>query len=153
MVTLQGPYAQGIRSHFTGLTLHTRLGCQRSALCCRVLPHAGTEGLGRSLHALDVPQGQDMTGKEGVEQEKESCRAPSGTLLHIPVSRLWTASPQASGERQGHFKSDLFLALDVLSSGEAECPSEGQPYLGCREPGALAQPLQLPLQYQRQVLA
>lgn len=117
MVTLQGPYVQGVWSHFTGPSLHTRLGllCQRSALLCRrVLPHTGTEGLGRSLHALDVPQGGDMTGKEGVEQEKESCRAPKGTLLHIPVSRLWAASPQASGERCGHFKSDLFLVLDVL---------------------------------------
>lgn len=113
--------------------MRTRLGllCQRSALlCCRVLPHTGTEGLGRSLHALYVPQGGDMTGKEGGEQEKESCRAPRGTLLHIPVSmslgsRFWTASPQASGERHGHFKSNLFLALDVLSSGKAKCLQRG----------------------------
>lgn len=59
-----------------------------------------------------------------MEQEEESCKAPRGTLFHILVSRslcarLWTASPQASGERHGHFKSDLFLALDVLSSREA----------------------------------
>lgn len=107
--------------------MHTRLDllCQRSALLCRgALPHTGTKGLGRSLHALDVPQGKDMTGKEGAEQEKESCRVPRGTLLHIPVSRslnatLRTASPQASGKRHGHFKTDLFLSLDVLSSGEA----------------------------------
>lgn len=141
--------------------MHTRLSllCKRSALLChRVLPHTGTEGLGRSLHALDVPQGEDMRGEEGVEQEEESCKAPRGTLFHILVSRslcarLWTASPQASGERHGHFKSDLFLALDVLSSREAKCPSEGQPHVGCREPGALTQPPLLPLQCQRQVLA
>lgn len=107
--------------------MHTKLGllCQRSALLCRgALPHTRTKGLGRSLHALDVPQGKDMTGKEGAEQEEESCRAPRGTLLHTPVSRslnatLWTASPQAGGKRRGHFKTDLFLSLDVLSSGEA----------------------------------
>lgn len=87
MVTLQGPYVQGIWFHFTGCTPGQACSV-RDQPCCAAgsLPHTGTEGLGRSVHVLDVPRGEDVTGKEGVEQDKESCRAPRGTLLHIPVS-------------------------------------------------------------------
>lgn len=156
VVALQGPYVQGIvplyRSHSTH---QARLALSEISL---VVPQGPATHRHRGIRQVTAcpgcaPGREDRTGKEGAEQEKESCRAPRGTLLHIPVSRLWAASPQASGERHGHFKSDLFLALDVLSSGEAKCQSEGQPHLGCREPGALAKPPQLPLQYRRQVLA
>lgn len=53
-------------------------------------------------------------------------------------------------ERHGLFQSDLFLALDMLSSGEARCLSEGQPLLGHRwSPQCLPR---LPLQCQGQEL-
>lgn len=112
VIALQGPYVQGIvplyRSHSTH---QARLALSELSL---VVPQGPATHRHRGIRQVTAcpgcaPGREDRTGKEGVEQEKESCRAPRGTLLHIPVSRLWAASPQASGERHGHFKSDLLV--------------------------------------------
>lgn len=50
---------------------HSRLCEGQASQCRRVLPHASTERLGRSLHALDVLQAEDMEGEDSLEQEEE----------------------------------------------------------------------------------
>lgn len=110
------------------------------------MSRTGTEQLGRTLHARDAPEGED-----GLEQE--SCGAPRATSVHIAVGRSLGHGQLLLRpvERHGLFQSDLFLALDMLSSGAARCLSEVQLLLGRSwSPERLPR---LPLQCQGQALA
>lgn len=96
-------------------------------------------------------RGQDRKGGCGGGEGK--LQGSKGNIAPHPCQQVMGSFSSGQWRDTWTFQNDLFLDLDVLSSGETKYQSEGQPHLGCREPGALAKPPQLPLQYRRQVLA